>query len=59
MESVTWLRWRLATPPVLTPQDCPGVPTANFRITLGGLSCPVVGLPSADRSVAGFRVSTI
>jgi hypothetical protein len=32
MESVTCLRWRSATPPVLMHQDRPGRSPANFRI---------------------------
>jgi hypothetical protein len=55
MESVTWLRWRSATPPVLMHQDCPSVPAANFHIILCGLPYSVVGVPLADRGNAVIR----
>ena len=35
--------------PVLTGQNYPGVPAANFPIILCRPSSPVVGLPLADR----------
>ena len=51
MESVTCLRCRSATPPILMHQDRPDLPAANFRIILCGPSYPVVGLPLLDRSL--------
>ena len=45
MESVTCLRWRSATPPVLMHQDSPSLPAANFHIYFADPPYPVVDLP--------------
>jgi hypothetical protein len=46
------LRPFTCSPPVLTPQDCSGVPAANFRRILCVPSYPVVSIPLLDRGHA-------